>query len=87
MLAIGPALPAHAASCTVTTEGYSHHQVRVCGTQYHRHTTVSHQASPTLPFTGAEVTLMGAVGLGLVAGGTMLVVSGRRRRTVAPTSA
>ena len=32
-----------------------------------------------LPFTGAEVTLLGLVGAGALAGGTTLVLAGRRR--------
>ena len=35
----------------------------------------------TLPFTGAELALLTVVGGGAIAGGTMFVVAGRRRRT------
>ena len=35
----------------------------------------------TLPFTGGELVLMTAVGAGALAGGTALVVAGRRRST------
>lgn len=92
VVAVGPALPAHAADCTKTTDGYSHHVVKVCGTKSTRHTTRitptvagTHQGTQ-LPFTGAEITLMGVVGVGLIGGGTMLVAAGRRRRT-APAQA
>ena len=37
-----------------------------------------------LPFTGGEVVLMTVVGLGAVAGGTALVVAGRRRQGTTP---
>ncbi|HEU0132721.1 MAG TPA: LPXTG cell wall anchor domain-containing protein [Mycobacteriales bacterium] len=40
-----------------------------------------------LPFTGAEVTGLVAAGAGAVAGGTALVVAGRRRRRTVPTPA
>lgn len=33
----------------------------------------------TLPFTGGELVLMSAIGVGTLAGGTALVVAGRRR--------
>jgi hypothetical protein len=33
----------------------------------------------TLPFTGGELVLMTAVGAGVLAGGTALVIAGRRR--------
>lgn len=35
----------------------------------------------TLPFTGGEVVLLSAVGLGAVGAGSLLVVAGRKRRT------
>lgn len=37
-----------------------------------------------LPFTGGELVLMTLVGAGAVAGGTALVVAGRRRRGAEP---
>ena len=83
VLALAPALPAHAANCKTTHEGYSHKKVSVCGVDFHQghpQATVSSSNGATLPFTGAEVTLMGTVGLGLIAGGTVFVVAGRRRR-------
>ena len=85
VVAVGPALPAHAADCTKTTDGYSHHVVQVCGNKSTRHTsritpTVRSNAA-TLPFTGGEIVGMSVAGLALVGGGTMLVVAGRRRRT------
>ena len=82
-LALAPAMPAHASNCKITSEGYSHHKIQVCGTTYNRHhaTVVTHQGSGyELPFTGADVVLMTTVGAGLIAGGTMLAVGGRRRR-------
>lgn len=43
--------------------------------------TVSSRVIPsTLPFTGGELVTLTAVGLGTLAGGTALVVAGRRRR-------
>lgn len=40
----------------------------------------------TLPFTGAQVTGLSAVGLGALGGGILLVVAGRRRRVTSPTA-
>jgi hypothetical protein len=37
----------------------------------------------TLPFTGAELLLLGVVGVGALGGGTAMVVAGRRRPVVA----
>lgn len=83
-LAIAPALPAHAADCTKTTEGYSGHTVKVCGTHARRTSrvlpSVQSNNAAQLPFTGADITLMGVAGVALLGGGTMLVVAGRRRR-------
>lgn len=47
--------------------------------------TVSNNSSTpaTLPFTGGEVLLLGLVGAGALAGGTALVVAGRRRGVTA----
>ena len=39
-----------------------------------------------LPFTGAEVTGLLAAGTAAVAGGTLLVVAGRKRRTAPATA-
>lgn len=38
----------------------------------------------TLPFTGGEVVLLTAVGAGALAGGTALVVAGRRKNAPQP---
>lgn len=40
-------------------------------------------AGTTLPFTGAELLLLGVVGVGALGGGTAMVVAGRRRPVVA----
>lgn len=39
----------------------------------------------SLPFTGAEVTAMAVVAVGLLGGGVMLVAAGRRRRAASRT--
>lgn len=42
--------------------------------------TVSGRATPnTLPFTGGDIVLLSLLGAGTLAGGTALVVAGRRR--------
>lgn len=42
-------------------------------------TTVPANDANTLPFTGGELVLMTAIGAGALAGGTALVVAGRRK--------
>ena len=48
-------------------------------TQTRASVTPTAQTPATLPFTGGELVLVSAVGIGALAGGTALVVAGRRR--------
>lgn len=90
VLAVAPSLPASAADCKTVTEGYSQQTVQVCGTKINKPPTIvlgtKVKHSTTLPFTGGEITLMSIAGLGLVGGGTMLLVAGKRRRRPLPTA-
>lgn len=45
-------------------------------------TATTPETPATLPFTGGELVLMTAAGLGALAGGTALVVAGRRKAAV-----
>ena len=48
-------------------------------TQTRASVTPTVETPATLPFTGGELVLVSAVGIGALAGGTALVVAGRRR--------
>lgn len=48
-------------------------------TQTRASVTPPAETPATLPFTGGELVLVSAVGIGALAGGTALVVAGRRR--------
>jgi LPXTG-motif cell wall-anchored protein len=84
LLTVGLAAPASAAcdaysgSCTPPSQ--------VLGTTVSRgsvppatSSTTSTSSPSSLPFTGAELTLLTIAGVGALAGGTALVVAGRRR--------
>lgn len=54
------------------------------GTAVNRRSTPSTPSTPaTLPFTGGEIVLLTALGAGALAGGTALVVAGRRKSSAA----
>ena len=79
---LGPATMAAAqsdnypASTTVTTDPCSNGR---CGTT----PTVEVKGSSTLPFTGGDVALVAALGVGAAGSGTILLLVGRRSRTTA----
>jgi len=77
LLALGPAAPAFAA-CDAYSGACTDPRPVVGTVQSDPGTQ---QTTPTvLPFTGGDVVLITALGLGALAGGTALVVAGRRRR-------
>lgn len=53
----------------------------------HARTVSATRVHGTLPFTGSQLGLMAALGLGLLAGGSLLHASGRGRRTTPPREA
>lgn len=79
-LVLGPVTAAHAQSPCDTYSGTCVKGTKVVKPPQQRPTVVR---GVQLPFTGAEVTGLLAVGAGAVAGGTVLVAAGRRRRQVA----
>lgn len=80
VLAPASALAATGAHC----DAYSHHCTHVQGHKITKPPTiVQGEKVTTLPFTGAEIVLMTAVGAGALGGGTVLVVGARRRRAAA----
>jgi LPXTG-motif cell wall-anchored protein len=80
----GPVLLTAGTAAADTCDAYSQHCAHhVPGVPVTPHTppTTSHHAEQTLPFTGAEVALMGIAGVGAIGvGGGMLVASRKRRR-------
>ncbi|MDQ1684879.1 MAG: hypothetical protein QOC82_1616 [Frankiaceae bacterium] len=74
---------AAAVAAPAACDAYSHKCTTVEGTKVVRHPAVE-GTSTSLPFTGAEVVLMSAVGLGALGAGTAFVVAGRRRRAAEP---
>jgi hypothetical protein len=46
-------------------------------------TEVQGTSASRLPFTGGEIALLSVVGVGVIGAGTVMVVTGRRRRSAA----
>lgn len=72
------------AAGTTTGEGGTGSEGRFEGTGSGAATVVTPTDTPTtLPFTGGELVLLTAAGAGALAGGTALVLAGRRRQATA----
>jgi hypothetical protein len=85
-LSAGASALAPAVALAAPCDSYSQNCPNVKGHHINKPPTVVEGEKQTLPFTGGEIVLMTAAGLGALGAGTAFVVAGRRRRSGTATA-